>query len=118
MYTENSYGCWDADTVNVGILLELKIYIPTAFSPNGDGLNDCFSISGTTGDVVNNFRIRVFDRWGNLIFNDLIDSPDCIWDGRDQEGETLPVGTYLYRITGNDMRGGRQNFEGSVTIYK
>lgn len=118
MYTENSYGCWDADTVNVGILLELKIYIPTAFSPNGDGLNDCFSISGTTGDVVNNFRIRVFDRWGNLIFNNLIDSPDCIWDGRDQEGEPLPVGTYLYRITGNDMRGGRQNFEGSVTIYK
>jgi gliding motility-associated-like protein len=117
MYTENTQGCADSDTLNIGILTELRVFIPSAFSPNSDGLNDCFSISGTTGDIINSFRLQVFDRWGSTVYNSIIESADCIWDGRDSEGKVLPADTYIYRITGSDMQGGRKVFEGSVTIY-
>ena len=64
MYTETEHGCWDRDTLEIGIVEDIKIFVPNAFSPNGDGLNDCFSVGGTTGDIIEVFRIIIYSRWG------------------------------------------------------
>jgi gliding motility-associated-like protein len=116
MYTENFEGCWDRDTLQISITEELKIYIPSAFSPDGDGLNDCFAIRGTTHDVINNFTVVIFNRWGQQIYHSSIGNPDCVWDGTGLEGEIVPTDTYVYRIYGEDYRGGKHNFTGLLTV--
>jgi len=68
------------DTVNVMACERCKLYIPTAFSPNNDGINDVF-IPFTEADcVLNNFQLQIFDRWGNQIFES--NNPTIGWDGK------------------------------------
>lgn len=118
MYTETEHGCWDRDTLEIGIVEDIKIFIPNAFTPNGDGLNDCFSIGGTTGDIVDIFRIIIFSRWGTQVYESLITSPECIWDGKNQEGEVVTPDTYVFRIFGQNQRGAKKVYEGMVVVVK
>jgi gliding motility-associated-like protein len=118
MYTETEHGCWDRDTLEIGIVEDIKIFVPNAFTPNGDGLNDCFSIGGTTGDIVDIFRIIIFGRWGQEIFDAPVTNPDCIWDGKDMSGNIMPADSYVFRIFGTNMRGAKKVYEGIVTIVK
>ena len=62
----------------------LPVYVPNAFSPNGDGLNDCFKPEFAPDVKVITYTFRVFDRWGNFLFD--ATGPDDCWDGtfRDQ----------------------------------
>lgn len=70
------------------------LYIPNAFTPNGDGLNETF---GPVGEGIVEYNMQIFDRWGILIFesNDLKKQ----WDGYVKDAKA-PTGTYVYKITG------------------
>ncbi len=118
MYTETEHGCWDIDTLEIGIVEDIKIFVPNAFTPNGDGLNDCFSIGGTTGDIIDVFRIMVFSRWGKEVYDAPVTNPDCIWDGRDNQGNIVPGDSYVFRIYGKNARGAKKIYEGMVTVVK
>jgi gliding motility-associated-like protein len=74
--------------------------VPTAFTPNGDGLNDCFNVRfwGT----VSQFRMDVFDRWGELIFS-TTDIQKC-WDGTFR-GKPMPTGNFPFIISGTGLCG-------------
>jgi gliding motility-associated-like protein len=78
------YGCTDTICNIVDIESILLLYVPTAFTPDGDGINDVFYpvVSGISRD---DYTFRIFDRWGNLVFesND-IDEP---WLGNYDGGE-------------------------------
>ena len=65
-----------------------RIYFPTAFSPNGDGLNDLFLPQGKDYEGI---ELQVYDRWGGLLFSS--QSPSFAWDGGDAAG-----GLYVYRF--------------------
>ncbi|NLJ07681.1 MAG: gliding motility-associated C-terminal domain-containing protein, partial [Sphingobacteriales bacterium] len=68
------------------------IWIPNAFSPNADGLNDTFSIKGIS---IRDFNLRVFDRWGSKIFesNSIYEG----WDGK--AGDRIcPAGIYSFQL--------------------
>lgn len=69
------------------------LYIPNAFTPNGDGLNETF---GPKGEGITEFNMQIFDRWGILIFesNDLT----VQWDGFIHQ-DKAPVGVYVYKIS-------------------
>ena len=69
------------------------LYIPNAFTPNGDGLNETF---GPKGEGITEYNMQIFDRWGILIFesNDL----KTQWDGYHHD-EKAPIGVYVYKIT-------------------
>jgi gliding motility-associated-like protein len=69
-----------------------KIIIPTAFSPNGDGVNDTFEIMGSR---IFTFEIGIFNRWGNQVFytKNLKD----FWDGT-YSGQPAPLGSYSYKV--------------------
>ena len=93
------------------------MYIPNAFTPNGDGLNDVFGVIPRL-DYVNQYRISIFNRWGQLLF----ESSDLNqgWDGTYQ-GEACPAGAYVYRIVYNDFGMGTQEtkvMEGTVMLVR
>ena len=68
------------------------LYSPNAFSPDGDGLNDFFSVSG---QGINDIQVEIFNRWGQMVFKSY--SPEDKWDGTFR-GKDLPTGTYIYKI--------------------
>jgi gliding motility-associated-like protein len=92
----NAAGCTASDTVSVKLLCSgSRIYIPNLFTPNNDGVNDLFSI---TGDGVHVVSLRIYNRWGILVFEhknfDPGDSKSS-WNAR-YKGEPVPQGSYVY----------------------
>jgi gliding motility-associated-like protein len=71
----------------------LNLYIPNAFTPNGDGLNDEFA---PVGYGVKQFEMKIFNRWGELIFT--TDDIQNKWDGT-YLGEKVQPGSYVYDVT-------------------
>src|SRR5690606_19151529 len=69
-------ACFKIDTVTIVEKCNTALYVPTAFSPNLDGVNDMFEIFGTH---LYQFNIKIYNRWGELIFAS--DDPGIFWDG-------------------------------------
>lgn len=103
--------CLQTDTVRVDVRLPDLFYVPMAFSPNGDGRNDLFSVYPSS-EVESVQEFQIFDRWGNLL-RQLEDctGPDCGWDGTDEKGQSVDPGVYVYsvRITFKD---------GTIVLHK
>lgn len=89
--------CAASDTVSIAFrrCSVFKAYVPNAFSPNGDGINDTFRPLMPSGTEVQEYIFRVFDRWGNQLFG-TTESEDA-WDGSFR-GSTLPIGVYVYYV--------------------
>ena len=106
----NDNGCSNAKVqVAVNCIPSNEIKIHTAFSPNGDGINDFFNIEN-----IENFPqsdLIIVNRWGNTVFKDL--AYDNSWDGS-YRNQMLPDGTYFYIL---DLDGERR-FSGYVQIQK
>ncbi|MCB0397489.1 MAG: gliding motility-associated C-terminal domain-containing protein, partial [Flavobacteriales bacterium] len=109
----NSYGCVDTALGVVYIEDIPTFYVPDAFSPNGDGVNDLFFPLGNVMDV-SRLELLVFDRWGNLIFegNDWTG-----WDGR-VEGSTEIVqeDVYVWVVRAWTWKGEQIREMGKVTV--
>ncbi|MGE5317692.1 MAG: choice-of-anchor L domain-containing protein [Chloroflexota bacterium] len=90
LVTENSFGCIDSISNTIHITPKYMLRVPTAFTPNGDGRNDDFRI---TGNGVKKFRITIYNNWGSLIFES--QSIGLSWDGKINGQPALP-GLYVY----------------------
>jgi gliding motility-associated-like protein len=88
-------------------------YIPTAFTPNGDGLNDVFKVEGLHTDAT--FQMRIYDRWGKLIFE--TSNPMEGWDGNAQ-GRASQEGVYPIWVRVSDCRGEIRPIRGAVTLIR
>jgi len=73
----------------------LTVYVPTAFSPNDDGINDHFTPFFPPSVEFKDYSLKVFDRWGNKVFES--NDPNFGWDGNSKEEEALP-GVYLWTL--------------------
>jgi gliding motility-associated-like protein len=82
--------------------------MPSAFTPNGDGLNDVFV---PEGEWVNNFSMEIFNRWGELIHQSI--GFDNGW-----KGEKQPEGVYVWRIQYEDERYITHQLQGKVTLTR
>jgi gliding motility-associated-like protein len=108
----NLFGCYDTETQCVLILQDPYLWVPTAFTPNGDGLNDFF-IPG--GIEIKELEMWIFDRWGKVLF--YTDSMDNGWDGSfEQVG--LPEGAYVFKINALNNLGKRIERAGTVTLVR
>lgn len=109
---DGSSACPDTYSVQIHILPDGDIFIPTVFSPNGDGHNDEFLI-GSQG--VTAFELRIYDRWGKEIAG--WTRPDFRWDGT-KNGIAVPEGVYTYRLTVSFNH--KASFErgGTVTLIR
>jgi len=90
----DAYGCEGSDTVSL-VICPAALFVPTAFSPNSDGLNDVFRAKYSDIDPLQNYSIQIYNRWGQLLFEgkDINDS----WDGY-FNGKECPAGVYAYVI--------------------
>jgi len=101
------------------LINDVPFFIPQAFSPNGDGINDLFEIKGL--EKYKAVKIEIFNRWGNIVFQsnnygDGIDK-DGFWDGNGQsrlgnKTGPVPTGSYYYVLKMN----GKENISGSIYI--
>lgn len=94
LFVQNDVGCSNFSVcANCVRVLPRRVYLPNAFSPNGDGKNDLFRVLPIE-DRIPFTRLEVFDRWGQPVFAaDNLPS----WDGRSNSGVPLDPGTYSYR---------------------
>lgn len=88
----DQYGCSDSAWREVDIKQDFDIFIPTAFTPNGDGINDHFVIHG---GGISTFHISIFSRWGELVYSS--DNITEYWDGT-FKGQPVPDGVFYYVI--------------------
>ena len=108
-------GCRDTICKNVLVSAELFVYVPNAFTPDGDGFNDEFLVVGN--DLVSyNFEFLIFNRWGNLIFES--DDPFRGWDGR-HNGRLVQEGVYVWKLKLRQKSGSETHeFIGHVTLLR
>ncbi|MCC6251893.1 MAG: gliding motility-associated C-terminal domain-containing protein, partial [Bacteroidia bacterium] len=90
--TDNVTGCFNIDSTVVYINPDPEVFIPTAFSPNGDNNNDILYVRG---NCVKELSFKVYDRWGELVFKS--HSISNGWDGT-FKGQELQTGIYVYVI--------------------
>jgi len=112
---KDNHCCYNSDTTFVKVF---EYFIPNAFSPNGDGLNDYFGVYALYKNI--NFKMVVYDRWGQLVFES--DNVDKVWDGS-YNGQPCPPESYVWIVNisflGQDIiTQGDVVFKGSVTIVK
>ncbi len=106
------YGCSDTLIQTVEITPEIQIFVPTAFSPDGDGINDFFEIKGV-GISPENYRLTIWDRNGNQIF--LSESITDSWDGM-HDGVHAISGVYVYHLEFEDIYGTTHEKNGQIYL--
>ncbi len=89
---ENETGCLGFDSIYIDDICPVSLYVPNAFSPNGDNINDFFKAEIRH---YTSFHLEIYDRWGELIYS--TDDPEAGWNGRFQDQPMLP-GVYVYAI--------------------
>lgn len=109
LHVESDNGCGNA-TDDVFVKVYNDIYIPKAFSPNNDGLNDTWNIEAL--GVFPSAVIRVFNRYGQLVFEG--SALNTSWNGLYKNAE-LPIGAYTYVL---DLKGSRPLIKGTVVIVR
>ena len=87
--------------------------VSTAFTPNGDGMNDEFFVES---NQLEELTVKIVDRSGRKVFE--ITQPGQHWDGNDTEGKNLPSGTYFYNIFARSYNGQPINQKGTINIFR
>lgn len=108
----SSLGC---DSLVHLVLREYQLYIPNAFSPNGDGVNDLFRIYGSE-DLISIQSLKIYDRWGNQVYAQT-DAEDFQWDGG-YSRQVLENGVYLYVLELILNGGQRKVLSGDIAIIR
>ena len=120
LHMVDTAGCTLDDKIGIIVRKSRDVYIPNAFSPNSDGINDVFSPYAGF-EVVAIKDLRVFNRWGGLIYemNEQLPpgDPACGWDGYGG-GKQMDPGTYLYSMNVEFIDGEVVLFAGEVNLMR
>jgi gliding motility-associated-like protein len=110
----NQFGCRDTIQHSIHINGEPTIFIPNAFTPDGNGVNDVF-IPKMFG--VREFNMMIYDRYGDLIFTSV--DKEIGWNGKvNGSGETVKDDVYIYKIYVRDLLNNPHTYKGIITVIK
>jgi|GEM_PF-6591106 len=112
-------GCQAQASVDIQLERDFKIYIPNAFSPNNDGINDGFGIFSSTCEV-DIVEFLIFDRWGNKIFErrDFKSTDRSMhWDGIFKEN-LADATLFLYHVIVETYKGDRVPMQGEIHVVR
>ncbi len=112
-------GCTERDEQLVRVGDRQGIFVPNAFTPNGDGNNDFLEVfAGTNVEEISLYE--VFDRWGNRLYGAYNYTPghqEAKWNG-DFRGKEVSPGVYIYKVQIRDIRGNSKTQIGDVTLLR
>ena len=119
MIDEN--GCVVSDKVSIKVDLVKDVFVPDAFTPNGDGHNDVFRIRSIAKSILNIQEFTVVDRWGQLFFqakdyplNDIAGE----WNGTGKDGNKASPGVYVWYAIINYVDGTTETLKGDITLIR
>ena len=108
----NEFGCKDTAYAKVKVEANIVLYVPDAFTPNGDGLNDGFR---AYGEGINSFEMHIFDRWGDIVFQS--DNIEQQWNGRANGGDKISTSNiFSYLIKYSDFYNKPHTRKGRVAL--
>ncbi|MEL7020814.1 MAG: PKD domain-containing protein [Bacteroidota bacterium] len=109
-------GCKDSMTQSLDIVPRTTYWLPNAFTPDHDGLNDLFVGKGSF-DGMRFFSMHIFNRYGEAIFSTF--DPLHAWDGRNQNtGKMVTSGTYIYQVRYQPPRGAVVEEQGTLMLIR
>jgi len=110
----NWFGCTSTQSwpMWIEVIKDVNMFIPSAFTPDGNGNNDDFFI---VSKLITEFHIDIFDRWGKLVYAS--DDLSFRWDGS-HGGQPLPEGVYTYLIRATEWEGEKITRSGTVTLLR
>jgi gliding motility-associated-like protein len=114
------FGCEVTDVVFVKLDKRRKVYIPNTFSPNGDGINDIFTVFADQDQVAEIKSFAIYSRWGEVIHdlpNFQPNDPAYGWDGT-FDGEIVNPGVFVYRVEVEFIDDVTEIYTGTVSIIK
>lgn len=110
-------GCEDSITRYIQVMNDFVLYIPSSFSPNGDGINDFFYPKGSGIYLEKGFKMQIYDRWGEKIFE--TEDYTNYWNGAKNNGGSRVVeGSYVYRIYYTALDNKTRLEQGHVVIFR
>ncbi len=112
-------GCWGESTIQLRVRREEEVFVPTAFSPGGDGVNDGFTVF-TEDQAARILELRVFDRWGEAMFvgKDFEpNQPSLGWDGTFR-GEPMNPAVFVYWTKVRLRNGEELLLKGDVSLLR
>jgi gliding motility-associated-like protein len=111
--TTDANGCVNDTCVMINIIINCgEVFVPSGFSPNGDGENDELCVYSNCWDQL---TLRVFNRWGELVFEN--SSETICWDGT-WNGKPLNPAVFVYTVDGFLINGQTVSQKGNITIVK
>jgi gliding motility-associated-like protein len=111
-YVTTQYGCMDTISATIKIEPIFTFYIPNAFTPDADGINEEFF---GDGEGFKEYSMYIYDRWGELIF--VSNDKDLHWDGTYQ-GKQVEQGVYVYYFYVLDWQKNDHQYRGHVTLMR
>jgi gliding motility-associated-like protein len=105
-------GCDASEEIKVFVSSKGRVFIPNAFTPNGDGLNDCFGIHGSQG--AQSFELAIYNRFGERVF--YANDPNSCWNGI-FKGNPQPSGTFVYYLKMQSACG-LVNEKGTISLLR
>ena len=113
-------GCSISDSIFIELIDVRKAWLPNAFSPNDDGINDAFTVFGKIPNVEMVEELKIFDRWGALVFSNENFLPNILqngWDGT-FNGKIAADGVYIYTATVRFIDAELVRYSGDVLLMK
>lgn len=116
--------CSGTATTVVTVDLPSSLTVPNVFTPNGDGVNDFFTLRTTN---ISEVTCTIFDRWGVKMYDVKSETGNISWDGKNLSGKEVPAGTYFYilKSTGKDGKtewtdssGNTVEQQGTISLYR
>ena len=114
----DQFGCAGTASTTVKVRRDVKIFVPDAFSPNGDDRNERLTVFANAWQVTAVKDFQVFDRWGTLVFQNSNFAPNdeiSGWNGR-HNGSRLPTGIYVYVARAELIDGTEEVLRGQVLL--
>jgi len=111
----NEQGCEDVDFYKIEIPKIRRIYDPTGVTPNGDGVNDVFTVPIIGYDAA---RMIIFDRWGAVVKEIEMIGNKIEWDCTDKNGKIVQEDAYVYRIDATTPDGQVDTIVSTVTVFR
>ncbi len=112
-------GCSISDEIRITVEERSRLYAPNAFSPNQDGINDYFNLAARADDVAA-LTLRIFDRWGSLVYErEQLPADDTSdgWDGRIR-GQPAHEGVYIFFADIRYTDGTEERVSGEVVLIR